>query len=182
MTDLRPLSELGRRICILGPSNSGKSTLADAIGRRIGLRVIHLDQFHHLPHTAWKPRPRDAFHALHDAAIQENDWVIDGNYSSCMPQRFARATGLILLDVSTLTSLGRYLYRTLFDRRRVGGLEGAPERIHMDMLRHIVVATPANRARYATMYDALPLPKVRLASTRAINEAYTSWQLDRVRA
>jgi adenylate kinase family enzyme len=179
--NLPHLEALGQRICILGPSNSGKSTLANAIGRRAGLRVIHLDQLHHLPHTAWQPRPRDAFHALHDAAILENRWVIDGNYSSCMPQRMARATGMILLDVSTLTSLGRYLYRTLFDRRRIGGLEGAPERIHMDMLRHIIVATPANRARYATMYDALPLPKVRLASTRAIDEAYAAWQLNRDR-
>ncbi|QDE41496.1 AAA family ATPase [Luteibacter pinisoli] len=176
---LPSLDELSQRICIVGPSSSGKSTLADAIGRHAGLPVIHLDQLHHLPHTAWQPRPREAFHALHDAAIAQDRWVIDGNYSSCMPQRMARATGFILLDVPTLTSLRRYLHRTLFERRRIGGLEGAPERVRMDMLRHIVVATPANRVRYGTMYDALPLPKVRLSSTRAVDEAYASWQLER---
>ncbi|TGQ03272.1 AAA family ATPase, partial [Mesorhizobium sp. M00.F.Ca.ET.217.01.1.1] len=37
------LSDLGDRICILGPSNSGKSTLADAIARKRGLTPIHLD-------------------------------------------------------------------------------------------------------------------------------------------
>jgi adenylate kinase family enzyme len=90
------LSELGERICILGPSNSGKSTLADAIGRKRGLKVVHLDQLHHLPNTDWKMRPAREFLALHDEAIAGDQWVIDGNYSKCFPQRFQRATGIIL--------------------------------------------------------------------------------------
>lgn len=51
------LEDLGQRICILGPSNSGKSTLASAIGRKCGLTVIHLDQLYHRPGTDWEPRP-----------------------------------------------------------------------------------------------------------------------------
>ncbi|HEY4090141.1 MAG TPA: AAA family ATPase [Luteibacter sp.] len=171
------LAELGPRICILGPSNSGKSTLADAIARHQAFTVVHLDQLHHLPHTEWQPRPREAFHALHDEAIRGDCWVIDGNYSSCMPQRLERATGVILLDVSTFTSLQRYVRRTLFDRRRMGGLEGARERIHRAMLRHIIFATPANRTRYAALFESLALPKARLASARALQRAYATWTL-----
>lgn len=175
--NLPSLAELGERICILGPSNSGKSTLAEAIGRARDMPVIHLDQLHHLPHTAWQPRLREAFHALHDEAIQGERWVIEGNYSSCMPQRLARATGVIILDVSTWTSLWRYIRRTLFENDRVGGLEGGVERIHMAMLRHIVIVTPVNRLRYARMVNALDLPKTRLASARAIRAAYGLWKL-----
>lgn len=76
------LDDLGPRLCILGPSNSGKSTLADAIGRARDLPVVHLDQLYHLPHTDWQPRPTVEFIALHDAAIQAPRWVLDGNYSS----------------------------------------------------------------------------------------------------
>src|SRR6516225_11108594 len=36
------LADLGERICILGPSNSGKSTLAETIARKRGLELIHL--------------------------------------------------------------------------------------------------------------------------------------------
>jgi adenylate kinase family enzyme len=36
------LDDLGSRICLLGPSNSGKSTLAQAIARKRGLPAIHL--------------------------------------------------------------------------------------------------------------------------------------------
>ena len=81
------LSELGERICICGPSNSGKSTLADAIARKRGSKAIHLDQLHHLPHTNWQIRPADEFVALHDQAINGDKWVMDGNYSNCLPQR-----------------------------------------------------------------------------------------------
>ncbi|UIE43486.1 hypothetical protein KOJCDNHJ_01371 [Xanthomonas citri pv. punicae] len=51
------LDDLGPRICILGPSNSGKSTLAQAIAQARGCVPVHLDQLHHLPNTAWIPRP-----------------------------------------------------------------------------------------------------------------------------
>src|SRR5580692_728905 len=118
------LADLGPRICIMGPSNSGKSTLATAIGRACGLATIHLDQLFHLPNTDWRPRPAEEFIALHDAALAGARWVMEGNYSRCMPQRFARATGAILLNAATALSLLRYLRRSWFGRDRPGGLEG----------------------------------------------------------
>lgn len=173
------LEELGDRICILGPSNSGKSTLADAISRKRDLRPIHLDQLHHLPNTDWQPRPRDEFIALHDAAIAGPRWVMDGNYSICMPQRFQRATGLILLDISTPASLLRYFRRTLFETGRLGALEGGQDSVKWNMIHHIAVVTPRNRERYRLMFDRIDLPKVRLPSVRAIKESFLEWRLAR---
>jgi adenylate kinase family enzyme len=174
------LDELGKRICILGPSNSGKSTLADAIARKRGWPAIHLDQLHHMPNTDWKPRPLDEFLALHDQAIAGDQWIMDGNYSVCMPQRFRRATGIILLDISTLASLFRYLRRTLFDQDRAGALEGGRESLKWTMIHHIAVVTPKNRRRYADIYRQLQLPKICLPSARAIDHCYRQWQLERL--
>ncbi|PHM71881.1 GTPase [Xenorhabdus kozodoii] len=95
------LSDLGNRICIMGPSNSGKSTLANAISRKSNLKAIHLDLLFHLPHTDWQERPIDEFISLHEMAIKEDNWVIDGNYRKYLSQRLSRATGVILLDIST---------------------------------------------------------------------------------
>ena len=173
------LGDFGERICILGPSNSGKSTLAQAIARKRGLAVVHLDLLYHLPNTDWKVRPTDEFVALHDAAITGERWVIDGNYSKCMPQRFLRATGLILLDISTAASLFRYCRRTLFERDRAGALEGGLDSIKWDMIYHITVVTPKNRKRYANMFHEIDLPKVRLASVHAIQRCYQEWGLER---
>ncbi|MEI9426648.1 AAA family ATPase [Mesorhizobium sp. Cs1299R1N3] len=173
------LSDLGDRICILGPSNSGKSTLADAIARKRGLTLIHLDLLFHLPNTDWEQRPRDEFIALHDAAIAGERWVMDGNYSVCMPQRFQRATGLILLDISTSASLLRYFRRTLFERERRGGLEGGRDSIKWDMIHHIAVATPKNRQRYRAMLERIDLQKLQLSSVRAIKKCFQDWDLAR---
>ncbi|MEM7296380.1 MAG: hypothetical protein AAF330_07145 [Pseudomonadota bacterium] len=76
------LSSLGLRIVIMGPSNAGKSTLAIAISTKLGIPVVHLDQLRHLPDTDWVPRRDDEFLQLHDAAIEEEAWVMDGNYTA----------------------------------------------------------------------------------------------------
>jgi adenylate kinase family enzyme len=123
------LDQLGPRLCILGPSNSGKSTLAVAIAAARGLVPIHLDQLHHLPHTDWVPRPADDFAALHDAAILDESWVIEGNYTRLLPQRLARATGMLLLDVPTSVSLYRYVRRCWFARERHGALAGGRDSV-----------------------------------------------------
>jgi adenylate kinase family enzyme len=166
------LDELGTRICIMGPSNSGKSTLAEVIARAKGLEVVHLDQLHHLPNTDWVPRPADEFAALHDAAIIGERWVIEGNYSRLLPQRLARATGFIHLDVPTSTSLYRYFRRCWFERDRRGALEGGRDSVKWDMIRHIAVATRASRRRSRNIIDGISLPKVQINSTKALAAFY----------
>ena len=173
------LEDLGPRICILGPSNSGKSTLATAIGDACGLGVIHLDRLYHRPNTDWEPRPREEFVALHDAAILGDRWVMDGNYSRLFPQRFARATGVILLDVPTSTSLLRYFRRTLFEKERVGALDGRKDSLKWTMIHHVAVATRENRRRYAELFGEIGLPKISLPSARAIAGFYRAERLRR---
>ncbi|UAJ12419.1 isopentenyl transferase family protein [Glacieibacterium megasporae] len=173
------LAELGCRICIFGPSSSGKSTLATAIGRSHGLPVVHLDQLHHQPGTDWQPRPLEEFSALHDKAIDGASWVMEGNYSQYVPRRLNRATGVILLDVSGTTSLLRYLRRSWFERDRHGALEGGRDSVKWLMIRHILVATPPSRKRYAAMFEQISLPKVKLASARDVRDFYRSDKLQR---
>lgn len=173
------LDDLGPRICIMGPSNSGKSTLATAIARARGLTPIHLDKLYHLPNTNWKPRPENEFIALHDSALAGESWVMDGNYSRCLPQRLARATGLILLDTSTATSLLRYLRRSWFERHRLGGLEGSSDRVNWMMIRHITGAARKNRRRYKEMFGHIAVPKIMLPTAREIAQFYRSEGLRR---
>ncbi|WP_023639045.1 ATPase AAA [Dickeya zeae] len=173
------LSDLGDRICIIGPSNSGKSTLAHAIAKKRHLEVIHLDRFFHVPYSNWQERPFNEFLLLHDAAINKEKWVMDGNYKRCLPQRLSRTTGLILLDISTLASLSRYVNRTLFQHQRYGGLEGGKDRLNWRMVHHIVAVTPGNRKYYAELFETLALPKIKLASIKEINKQFDEWGLTR---
>jgi adenylate kinase family enzyme len=169
---METLDRLGLRICILGPSNSGKSTLAQAISRKRGMPAVHLDQLFHQPHTDWLPRPEAEFLRLHDEAIQQAQWVMEGNYTRSIAQRLERATGFIVLDVSTATSLFRYFRRTWFERQRHGALAGSMDSVKWQMVRHIAVVTPPNRRRYVEMFERINLPKVRLATTGELNRFY----------
>jgi adenylate kinase family enzyme len=173
------LDDLGQRICILGPSGSGKSTLAQAIGRGRHLPVVHLDQLHHLPNTDWQPRPEAAFLALHDQAIAGGRWVIEGNYSRSLPDRLARATGVILLDASMMTSLTRYFRRAWFERDRRGDLEGSSSSVKWVMIRHIAVSTPPSRKRYRALFEKIDLPKILLPSPRELADFYRATGLAR---
>ena len=173
------LSSFGQRIMICGPSNAGKSTLAVALGRKLGIQVFHVDLFRHLPDTNWVQRPDDEFQALHDAAILSERWVIDGNYSALMPQRLARATGLVLVGGSRWANFRRYLWRTLFQPDRAGSLAGRKDSLKWEMIRWVLVVQPRNRERDRGRLRATGLPLVELASMAELKRLYAAWELVR---
>lgn len=178
-----PLQDLGPRIALLGPSNAGKSTLALALGEKLGYPVTHLDQLNHTPHTDWVPRPKAEFAALHEQAILGESWVIEGNYSRLVPRRFERATGAILITSNAWLRLGRYVRRTLGKTSdRAGTVEGAPEYIKWEMVDWILFKTPANAKRYAEMIRQTQLPAVFSNDRHALNDLYRVWGLARPNA
>ena len=176
-----PLTELGPRICILGPSNSGKSTLALALAEKTVAPVIHLDQLFHRPGTRWQERPEAEFLALHEAAIQQECWVMEGNYTRYLEARLARATGLIMLDISMQVMLRRYFYRTLIQKDRAGNVlpAGLRDRLSKEMLKYLLVVTPGKRVQNRTLYLNCSLPKVYLASPAQTAACRQQWQLTR---
>ena len=182
MSDILPISALGPRICIFGPSNAGKSTLAAAIAGRMWVDPIYLDLLHHQPHTNWVARPRDEFIAAHAAAIAGERWVIEGNYMGLLPQRMTRATGIVLLGTDRWTAFGRYLRRTLFERQRHGMLDGAQDSLKWVMIRFILLDQPRKRQRDIGLLRATGLPMVQLNSMRDLQAAYAAWDLKRIPA
>ncbi len=164
---------------ICGPSNSGKSTLAVALGRRLGIPAIHLDRFRHLEHTDWRQRPDEEFARMHDAAVQGDAWVMDGNYSKLFASRLSRATGIILLSDYRLFNFARYLRRTLFQKHRPGNLEGASDSLKWAMVNWILVRSPPGLARYRRELPAAGLPFLEVRGIRQLNRLYLAWGLAR---
>ena len=173
-----PLTALGERIMVLGPSNAGKSTLAIAISDQINLPIVHLDQLQHLPNTDWEVRPEAEFKALHDDAILSDRWVIDGNYSRLMPQRFERATGVILLTSNRWLRLARYLKRSIRNpSQRAGSLDGGPEYVKWEMIDWILFKTPRNSVKYAKMIEHISIPKIECRNLGELKALYRTWGL-----
>lgn len=128
-----------RRICIIGPSASGKSTLADRLGKRLNYPVLHMDKIAHIPNTAWKRCPIEETIQKHDDFIKQDNWIIEGNYGEMMPQRFERADMVIFHKFNRFGCLWRYIWRALRDDiHRVGRLEGGIERVKWLMVNYIL--------------------------------------------
>ncbi|MBX3460623.1 MAG: hypothetical protein KF696_11780 [Planctomycetes bacterium] len=116
------------RICIVGCSGTGKSTLARQLGARLGLPVIHLDQLFWLP--GWVGVDRATEIARQQAAAAQPRWIIDGNFGGTMAIRFPRAQAIVWLDLPTHAALWGVLRRVahLRGRTRADLPEGCPER------------------------------------------------------
>jgi len=173
-----PLEALGQRIMVLGPSNAGKSTLALALAAKLDLPVVHLDRLQHLPNTDWRARPEAEFQALHDQAIQADQWIMDGNYSRLMPKRFERATGIVLITLNHWLRLGRYFKRSvLTPRARAGSLEGGREYVKWEMIDWILFKTPRNSVKYTKMIAPIDVPKVVCSTLPELKALYRDWDL-----
>ena len=173
-----PIKSMGNRIMILGPSNAGKSTLALAISMKLNIPVVHIDRLQHLPNTDWKIRDEEDFKTLHDTAIMEDSWVIDGNYSRLMKPRFERATGVILITSNRWLRLGRYLKRSLRPAEtRIGGLKGGPEKIKWEMIHWIITLAGKSNKKYSKMINQTSLPSITCRNAGQLNALYKHWDL-----
>lgn len=178
---LPPLEALGPRIIILGASNAGKSTLAEAIARKVALTPVYLDQLRFAADSDWVERSDADFTADHDAAIAGDRWVVDGNYKMLLRQRLARATGIIVLWDRRWPAFYRYVRRTLLEPQRVGGLSGGRDSIKWSMIRWILIVQPGRRGMYEKIAAHSGLPWVRAFGMREVEGLYRAWGLERAR-
>lgn len=171
------LAELGARIAIIGYTSSGKSSLARDIGRALDLPAHHVDLMHHQPGTQWQPRPTEEYVRLHAEAIRGERWVIDGSYTATMPERLERATSVIWLNMSALSSLSRYLYREFFVPARPGALPGAKPRVSWEMVHLILFGRKARLARMRKIATQSRKPLLEIGSMRELDFLRTQWGL-----
>lgn len=178
MPEFLPLEALGPRIMVLGPTNSGKSTLAEAMGRRSGIPVVHLDRLRHLPNTNWVERSDDEFRALHDEAVATDAWIMDGAYSKVMPPRLARVTGIVVIDASLTVRMRRYFWRSLFQKRRAGALDGEQDSVSWRMVKWLWKTR--NKAPGTREFArGIGVPYVFCHNQRELNQLYAAWGLER---
>ena len=101
-----------RRVVILGPGASGKSTLAIHLSEITGLPVIELDR------VFWRPglaaTPRDQWIKVQERLVQENRWIIDGDLGpyDAVEVRLQAADTIIFLDFSLVRCAWRAIRRS----------------------------------------------------------------------
>lgn len=105
-----------KRVLVIGPGGSGKSTFARRLGQVLGLEVKHLDSFYW--RTGWtKPSNEDWLKTVNEL-ISGESWIIDGNYGGTLAQRTERCDTIIFLDMPRLLCVWRVTKRRLSYRNR----------------------------------------------------------------
>ena len=101
-----------KRVLILGPGASGKSTFAVRLGEVTGLPVIELDKIF------WRPgivaTPRDEWAKVQEELVKKERWIIDGDLGpyDAAEVRLRAADTIIFLDFSLVRCAWRALLRS----------------------------------------------------------------------
>lgn len=101
-----------KRIIILGGSGSGKSTLANRISIYTGYLIYHLDNM--LLNSDWSQKEKTEWlNICKKEFLSKEIGVVDGNYSSILPERIEWADLIIFINVPTHRHLFNILKRSL---------------------------------------------------------------------
>jgi adenylate kinase family enzyme len=101
-----------KRVVIVGPGASGKSTLAVHLGEITGVPVIELDK------VFWRPglvaTPRDRWVEIQQRLVQEDAWIMDGDLGpyDAVEVRLRAADTVIFLDLSLIRCVWRAARRS----------------------------------------------------------------------
>ena len=125
-----------RRVVIVGPGGAGKTTLADELGRRTGLPVVHLDR--HFWHPGWVETPRAEWRAAQQELFSGHEWIADGNYGATLDERLPRADTVLFCDFRAWRTLPRVIRRVRRGRGTDVQAVGCPERWDVKFLWWVV--------------------------------------------
>lgn len=126
-----------QRIMVLGCCGAGKSTFSKKIHDKLGLELIHLDQYYWKPN--WEETETSEWESIvHDLAAKPS-WIIDGNYGGTMDIRIKRADTIIYLNYSTPKCMFRVCSRIVknYGRTRADMTDGCPERFDLQFLHYV---------------------------------------------
>lgn len=126
-----------KRVLVIGCSGGGKSTLARALGAKLALPVVHLDVLFWKP--GWVESTYDEFRPKVAAAVAEDRWIVDGNFSRTFDIRLPRADTIVWVDQPRRVCLWRAFRRTMtqFGETRADLAPGCPEKIDPAFYRFI---------------------------------------------
>ncbi len=125
------------RICIIGGSGTGKTTLSNNLGKVLNLPVYHIDAIHHLEN--WKIRDEAERDKIILDIINNDKWVVDGTYRSTLKERLERADYVIYLDYSSIAQVRGVLKRYIKDHgKERPEIPGCKERMSWKFLLWVI--------------------------------------------
>ena len=142
------------KIAIIGYSGSGKSTLASFLGQHYNCDVLHLDKIHFT--SNWQERTIDEMANDISRFMLQSDWIIEGNYSTCLYEEHMReADCIIYFSFNRFNCLSRVFRRYLKYRghTRPSMAEDCNEKFDFEFMKWILLDGRSNK--YVKQYKAV---------------------------
>ncbi len=101
------------------------------------LPVIHLDKYFWKPN--WIQTPDDEWDRIVEDFTEQDQWIMDGNYSRTLDIRIRRADVIIFLDMPTLLCLYRVVKRRIqyHNKTRPDLNEDCPEKLDWEFIKWV---------------------------------------------
>lgn len=88
-----------KKAIVIGCPGSGKTTFAEKLNKRTGLRLFYLDAIWHKPDRTHISR--DEYDEILEEIFKLDEWIIDGNYSRTIEKRIKNCDTVFLFDLPT---------------------------------------------------------------------------------
>ena len=160
------------KVCIIGGSGTGKTTLTKNLGKELNLPVYHIDGIHHLKN--WKIRDKDERDQIIGEIIQKKKWIIDGTYRSTLEQRVKEADIIICLDYSSFAQIKGVVFRYIKNRgKEKEEIPGCREKLTLKFLFWVLNWRRTRRNDIMELLNKIDSNKIyRFKNRRQLNKWY----------
>lgn len=136
-----------KRVLVLGCSGSGKSTFSKQLAERSGLPIVHLDSLYWK--SGWVESTVEEWNAITAELIQQDTYIMDGNYSRTLAQRLQAADTVFFFDFSRYRCIYRVIKRRIQNhgQTREDMAEGCLEKIDWEFIMWIWNFKARSRAK-----------------------------------
>ena len=123
-----------KKIMVIGSSGAGKTYFSRKLSEKFGIPLIHLDKIYWQP--GWNEPTKEEWKATLEDVLEQDSWIIDGNYGSTIEMRLAACDTVFFLDIRRTLCMWRVIRRTFrfFKRGRPDMAEGCYERLDFSFL------------------------------------------------
>jgi len=161
------------KIAVIGYSGAGKSTMARQLGEIYNIEVLYLDRVQFEPN--WKERKTETAKAMVEDFMQNNNWIIDGNYIAFYQERrLAEADLIIFFNFSKYICLWQAFrrYRSFKNKTRFDVGSGCIEKMDMKFIKWILFdgRTHKKKKHYDDIIKAYYQKVVVLRSRRQVTK------------
>ena len=147
------------RISIVGGSGSGKSTLCNILSKELNLPAIHLDAINF--NANWVEINKTERDKIISTKIEDEKWIIDGNYNRTLKERFKKADLIIWLDYSTFMQLKGVLKRYLKTRNNERPeIPGCKEKLDFKFIKYVLTYNKKKKTIIEDYLKDIPKEKV----------------------